>query len=44
MLIYLNFSFNFVALDDDYFYNYFTNELIRWVVFTSFKHSVVRVL
>jgi hypothetical protein len=32
VLIYINFSFDFLALDNVYFYNYFANELIRWVV------------
>jgi hypothetical protein len=34
MLIYINFSFDFLGLDKAYFKNYFANELIRrWVVF-----------
>jgi hypothetical protein len=34
MLIYINFSFDFLGLDKVYFKNYFANELIkRWVVF-----------
>ena len=34
MLIYINFSFDFLGLDEVYFKNYFANELIRrWVVF-----------
>ena len=34
MLIYINFSFDFLRLDKVYFKNYFANELIRkWVVF-----------
>ena len=34
MLIYINFSFDFLGLDKVYFKNYFSNELIRrWVVF-----------
>jgi hypothetical protein len=35
MLIYINFSFDFLGLDKKvYFKNYFANELIRrWVVF-----------
>jgi hypothetical protein len=33
VLIYINFSFDFLGLDNVYFLNYFANELIRWVVF-----------
>jgi hypothetical protein len=34
MLIYINFSFDFLGLDKVYFKNYFANELNRrWVVF-----------
>jgi hypothetical protein len=33
MLIYINFNFDFLGLDNVYFKNYFANELIRWVVF-----------
>jgi hypothetical protein len=34
MLIYINFSFDFLGLDKVYFKNYLANELIRrWVVF-----------
>jgi hypothetical protein len=33
VLIYINFSFDFLGLDYVYFKNYFANELIRWVAF-----------
>jgi hypothetical protein len=34
MLIYVNFSFDFLGLDKVYFKNYFANVVIRrWVVF-----------
>jgi hypothetical protein len=33
MLIYINFSFDFLGLDNVYFKNYFANELFRRVVF-----------
>ena len=40
MSIYINFSFDFLGLDDNvYFQNYFANELIRWVVFKPFALS-----
>jgi hypothetical protein len=29
----INFHFHFLGLGNVYFYNYFANELIRWVVF-----------
>jgi hypothetical protein len=29
----MNFSYDFLGLDNAYFENYFANELIRWVVF-----------
>jgi hypothetical protein len=32
----MNFSFDFLGIDDVYFTNYLANELIRWVVFKSF--------
>jgi hypothetical protein len=34
-----NFSFDFLGLDNVDLINYFANELIRWVVFKSFKTS-----
>jgi hypothetical protein len=41
MLIYINFSFDFLGLDKVYFKNYFANELIRRsVVFKFSKHSL----
>jgi hypothetical protein len=33
MLIYINFSFDFLGLDNVDFEYYFANELIRWVAF-----------
>jgi hypothetical protein len=44
MFIYINFSFDFLGLDNVYFYNYFANELIGWVVFKPFKTGAVRAL
>jgi C1A family cysteine protease len=33
MFIYMNFSFDFLGLDNVDFENYFAKKLIRWVVF-----------
>ena len=33
MFIYINFSFDFLGLDNVDYENYFANKLIRWVVF-----------
>jgi hypothetical protein len=42
MLIYINFSFDFLGLDKVYFKNYFANELIRdGSFFKLFKTLVV---
>ena len=41
MLIYINFSFDFLSLDNVDFENYSTNKLIRWVVFKPFSKLVL---
>ena len=43
MFIYINLSFDFLGLDN-FFFNYFANVLIRWVVFKPFKTLAVRVV
>ena len=44
MLIYINFSFDFLGLDNVDFENYFGSKLIRWVVLKPFKTLAARAL
>jgi hypothetical protein len=40
----MNFSFDFLDIDNVHVWNYVANELIRWVFFKPFKTLAVRAL